>query len=227
MVAFLQAVREGAVMVELDVRLSADKELVVIHDRRMNRTTGRRGRVRDLTVAELKVLDAGSWFSPTYSGERIPLLKEVFRTLPSRIGLNIEVKTDGDRQRNGEMSRSLGKLITKEARGRALLVSSFDHRFLQRFHRMYPAVAVGVLYMAVRDFGRSPAAMARNVGAGTFVTSCAQVRKRLVANVHRHGLRYFSYGVNRIPQLRRVARFGVDGIITDFPARLHRVLHQR
>jgi glycerophosphoryl diester phosphodiesterase len=121
----------------------------------------------------------------------------------------------------------LGRLITKEARGRELLISSFDHRFLQRFHRMYPTVAVGVLYMAVRDFGRSPAIMARNVGAGTFVASCAQVRKRAVADTHRHGLRYFSYGVNSIPQLRRVARFGVDGIISDFPARLHRALRQR
>jgi glycerophosphoryl diester phosphodiesterase len=227
MAAFLRAVQDGAVMVELDVRLSADEELVVMHDRRVNRTTGKRGRVRDLTVAELKLLDAGSWFGPSYSGERIPLLREVFRSLPFGIGLNIEAKTDGDRHRDGEMSRALGELITKEARGRELLVSSFDHHFLRRFHRMYPSVALGVLYMAVRDFARSPVALAHNVGAGTFVCSCAQLRKRTVADAHRNGLQCFSYGVNRIPQLRRVARFGIDGIITDVPARLHRGLHQR
>jgi glycerophosphoryl diester phosphodiesterase len=218
--AFRQAVRDGASMVELDVRLSADGDVVVIHDRRLWRIARKRGQVRKMSGEELKSLDAGSWFGPEFAGERIPFLREVLELLPPRTGLNIEVKTDGDRRRNGQMARALGDLITRRSRRREILVSSFDHRFLARFHRMYRGIPLGVLYMPVRDLGRSPRRLARRVGAGTFVCSRAQVRRRLVRDAHAGGLRIVVYGVQTLAHLSRMIRYGVDGIITDHPARM-------
>lgn len=222
--AFRQAVRDGASMIELDVRLSADGEVVVIHDRQLWRVTRRRGDVRKMSGAELKGLDAGSWFGPEFEGETIPFLEDVLQSLPSGIGLNIEVKTDGDRHRNGQMARALGDLIARRSRRRRILVSSFDHRFLARFHRMYPGIPLGVLYLPVRDFGRSPGRLAQRVGAGMFVCSRAQMRKRLVRDAHAGGLRILVYGVQTLRHLSQMKRFGVDGIITNYPARMVRAV---
>ena len=226
MAAFRKAVHDGAMMIELDVRLSADGEVVVIHDRRLRRVSGRRAYVRDTTCAELKTLDVGSHFSPAFSGEPIPLLEEVLRMIPE-IGLDIEVKTDGDRDRNGLMVRALGNLIARSGQNRTMLVSSFDHRFLRRFHRMFPAVSLGVLSMALRDTGRSPVRLAQRAGAQAFICSRAQVRKRAVLAAHRGNLQVLVYGVRTLRHLAQMKRFGVDGVITDYPARLsHAVVPQ-
>jgi glycerophosphoryl diester phosphodiesterase len=224
MAAFRQAVRDGASMIELDVRLSVDGVVVVIHDRWLWRITRRRGYVRRTPGAKLQGLDAGSWFGPEFAGESIPLLEEVLQLLPPGIGLNIEVKTDGDRHRNGQMARALGDLITRRSRRRELMVSSFDHRFLARFHRMNPGIPLGVLYMPVRDLGVSPRRLAHRVGAGTFVCSRAQMRKRLVRDAHASGLRILAYGVQTLRHLSKMKRYGVDGIITDYPARMFRAV---
>jgi glycerophosphoryl diester phosphodiesterase len=211
-------------MIELDVRLSADREVVVIHDRRLWRITRRRGHVRRTPGVELKSLDAGSWFGPEFAGETIPSLEGVLQVLPPGIALDIEVKTDGDRRRNGQMAKALGEMITHGSRRRGLLISSFDHRFLARFHRMYPGIPLAVLYMPVRDLGRSPSRLARRVGAGTFVCSRAQMRKRLVRDAREHGLRILVYGVQTLHHLSSMERYGVDGIITDYPARMVRTV---
>jgi glycerophosphoryl diester phosphodiesterase len=83
--------------VELDVQLSKDNVPVVIHDYKLRRTTNGRGEVKNFTAAELSALDAGSWFSPMFKDEGVPLLSQVLELASGRIKLNIELKTDGIR----------------------------------------------------------------------------------------------------------------------------------
>ncbi|MGO4107176.1 glycerophosphodiester phosphodiesterase [Paenibacillus sp. YAF4_2] len=83
--------------VELDVQLSKDNIPVVIHDYKLRRTTNGRGEVKSFTAAELSALDAGSWFSPMFKDEGVPLLSQVLELASGRIKLNIELKTDGIR----------------------------------------------------------------------------------------------------------------------------------
>lgn len=92
MASFVRAWQDGADIIELDVRLSADQEVVVIHDARVDRTTDGTGYVSQMTVAELKKLDAGSWFDLRYAGERIPTLSEVLDWTKGKIGLLLELK---------------------------------------------------------------------------------------------------------------------------------------
>ena len=94
--AFRKAIELGADVLELDVHQSIDNQLVVIHDGTVDRTTSGKGTVKDCTVAALKQLDAGSWFSPQFSGERIPTLEEVFGSTPDSINLLIELKAGSD-----------------------------------------------------------------------------------------------------------------------------------
>jgi glycerophosphoryl diester phosphodiesterase len=225
--AFRQALRDRADMIELDVRLSADGEPVVIHDRRLYRTTGVRGNVREWAVTELEELNAGARFGRAYAGERIPRLATVLQTLPPTIGLNMEAKTDGDRRRAGLMVERLGGLLRSTAGRRDILVSSFDHAFLRQFHRRFPDVTIGVLYYAVRDFGRSPARLARRAGGTVFICSRAQVRTRWIQMAHAENISVLVYGVKYVRQMIALRNRRVDGVITDYPARLRRALHPR
>lgn len=90
--AFRGALQIQAGMVELDVAMSRDRALVVIHDDTLERTTNGFGRVKDHTLAELKQLDAGSWFSPHFSEERIPTLRQVLELCRDKTLVNIEIK---------------------------------------------------------------------------------------------------------------------------------------
>lgn len=92
LLAFRKAIEAGAHMIEFDVHLTKDNEVVVIHDATVDRTTDGTGRVADLTLEELKKLDAGSWKSPEFTGERIPTLYETLSIMPINIWLNIHVK---------------------------------------------------------------------------------------------------------------------------------------
>jgi glycerophosphoryl diester phosphodiesterase len=213
-------------MIELDVRMTQDGFLVVIHDRRVARMTGKKGEVRSLTLADLRQLDFGRRFGREFAGEKIPTLAEVFGAVPTRVGINIEVKTDGDRPRMRVMAQELCRLLGAEPGRRRIIVSSFDHRFLRVFHADCPEVPLGALYMTVRDFGRPPSILCRRTGASTFICSRSQIRLRYVQEAQRHGITVFVYGVERSGEATAMLRYGVDGVMTNSPARIRRILEQ-
>jgi glycerophosphoryl diester phosphodiesterase len=216
-VAFRQAVTAGVDMIELDVRLTADRHLVVFHDRRLGRTTGGSGPIWRKTLAELRGLDAGSWYSRRFRGEKIPTLHEVFRSVPRRVGINVEVKTDGDPRSKEGLEEVLLDAIRSEAAERTILISSFDHALLRDLHTHAPQLSLGALYMPVRDVAKRPSVLARRLGVSAFVCSRSQLRKRFVRNARRHGMAVIVYGVNSARHFARACRFDVDGIITDYP----------
>ena len=93
--AFRAAVEAGAQMVELDVWLTADREMVVMHDATVDRTTNGTGKIVDFTLAEIKKLDAGSWKSNEFEGEKVPTFEEVLHVLPRNIWVNVHIKEGG------------------------------------------------------------------------------------------------------------------------------------
>ena len=94
--AFLAAVEAGAQMIEFDVWLTKDNQMVVIHDETVDRTTNGKGKVSELTLAEIKKLDAGSWKSSDFAGVTVPTLQEVFAKMPYNIWLNVHIKGEGE-----------------------------------------------------------------------------------------------------------------------------------
>ncbi|MBI5473052.1 MAG: glycerophosphodiester phosphodiesterase [Ignavibacteriae bacterium] len=220
--AFRQAIDDGADMIELDVRMTRDFELVVFHDRSVHRITGRRGRIWELTLAELRRLDAGSWFGKKFSGERIPTLRQVIEMLPANVSLNIEVKTDGDRRKGHALEESLLLVLHERNFLSRAIVSSFNHTFLLRLHHVHPEVRTAVLHFPVRNITRKPSAIVKRLGAMAFTCSVAQLRTRLVDDIHSHHLTLGCYGVNTRRQLEKAMRFGVDVVITDWPAEVRK-----
>ncbi len=218
--AFRKALDDGADGIELDVRMSKDGELVVLHDRTVNRTTNGRGKVSDLTVAELRKLDAGS-------SEHVPTLQEVIGILPRHILLNIEVKTDGsapvgERRKRPALEEVLSRVISESEIGEQVLVSSFDHRFLARFHTLNPEIAIGALYSPIRDFKKKPSDLCRRVGASVFTCSVTHLRKRFADDTRENDITLGCYGVNTRAQLAKAISQGVRIIITDDPSRMRR-----
>jgi len=115
--AFKEAIRLGAQMIEFDVQLSKNNKLVIIHDTLVDRTTDGCGLVKDLRLNKIRRLDAGSWKSKEFAGEKIPTLKEVLRIMPQNIWLNIHLK--GDKK----LGRKTAKLIISEGRGHQAVIA--------------------------------------------------------------------------------------------------------
>ncbi len=99
--AFRAAVDAGAHMIEFDVQLTKDNKMVVIHDGTVDRTTDGTGKVSELTFDEIRNLDAGSWKSPEFAGEKIPTLDETLSVMPYNIWLNVHINGEKDKNRAG------------------------------------------------------------------------------------------------------------------------------
>lgn len=109
--AFHKAILHGAQMIEFDVQLSRDKIPVIMHDATVNRTTDGRGRISDLTLAEIRALDAGSWMGAEFAGERVPTLTEALRIMPANVWLNLHLKSE-----DADLGRRVAELVVAEGR---------------------------------------------------------------------------------------------------------------
>lgn len=108
--AFEEAIRLGAQMIELDVRLTKDKKLVILHDESVDRTTDGAGKIEDLTLKQVRKLDAGSWKSSDFKNLKIPTLSEALAIMPDNIWLNVHLKGDE------VLGKKVAKVIIKEKR---------------------------------------------------------------------------------------------------------------
>lgn len=221
MAAFRKAAIEGTDMIELDVRLTKDFHVVVHHDRNVRRTTGGKGNIWNLNLQQLRALDAGSWFHQKFERERIPTLREVMEfLLPTRVNLNIEVKTDGDPRKHTHFEECVILIIMEKRFEERVLVSSFDHKFLKRLRELFPHITTGALYHPVRDVRKRPSTLCSRIGANVFICGHTQLHQRMIDDAHAHKLALATYGVNTPQQFDRVITLGVDAVVTDWPGKL-------
>lgn len=213
--AFELALAHGADGIELDVKLSADGHVVVIHDATVDRTTGAHGRVKDLTLADLRTLNAGSFFSGNFSTEKIPLLEEVFEVLGKRIFINVEL-TNYNTPRD-HLVESVCMLVKKFNMQKRVIFSSFYASNLSRAYSYLPDVPCGLL-----AFNGLLGAWARSFGFafGKYAALhpyLKDVTPQQVQRVHRLNRRVHVWTVNAEEDMRRLFGWGVDAIFTDDP----------
>lgn len=236
MAAFRAAMALGADMIELDVHPTADRRLAVIHDESIDRTCDGRGFVREMRLAEIQSFDAGRWWGPGFAGERVPSLDEVLALARGRVQVNVEVKPPRDGWKPGAVEDLVvGPLVAAldgtGTRGE-VVVSSFDAGVLRALRRAARHLALGVLVEARVEgpAGFRPERLAPHlhlaaeIGAYSLHSYWRFTGRRMVRAAHEAGLRVFPWTVNREADLRRVVALGVDGIITDRPDRLGRVV---
>jgi glycerophosphoryl diester phosphodiesterase len=145
--AFRKALELGAEGIELDVHLSADGHLVVIHDEKVDRTSNGNGWVKEKTLEELKALDFGSWFTQEFKGEAIPTLDEALELLQPWTGIiNIEIK--GGSILYPGIEKEVVKKIEKFKLEDKMIISSFNHYSLVEVKKLNPKIKTGILYVS-------------------------------------------------------------------------------
>jgi glycerophosphoryl diester phosphodiesterase len=220
--AFQKAIEAGSDMIELDVHLSRDGEVVVIHDGTLNRTTTGKGKVSDHTLEELKQLDSGSWFGPAFAGQRIPMLQEVLDLCRNRILVNIELKAEG-LGRYTVIDLSDRSLQEAEKAGMAgqVLFSSFDLAAIERIQMKKPGMPVALITALPWN---SPADLAKEMCFTILNCRSKTLSRNNLSKAHQEGLQVNVWTVNDEKEMAQFVSLGVDGIITNYPDRLLRTL---
>jgi glycerophosphoryl diester phosphodiesterase len=212
--AFAAALDLGAKAVELDCQLSADGELVVIHDETLDRTTDGHGPVGDRSASELARLDAGSWFGAEFRGERIPRLGDVLAQLRNRVILNIEIKSARDL---GTIEPKLAALVAAERAAEWVVFSSFHAAGVRNLRAAAPWARLGVL--CDQDPMAGGLALAAELGAEFLIPGRRWIDSGVVAAAHARGLDVWVWTVNEPGEMRRLIALGVDAIFSDYPER--------
>jgi glycerophosphoryl diester phosphodiesterase len=232
--AYERARELGVDAIEIDVHSTADGVMVVMHDATVDRTTDGHGRINEMTLAEVKKLDAGfRWssdgektFPQRGRGLTIPTLDEVFTQFPS-MRFNIEPK-----QEKPSLAKPLCRMIREKGMVNKIFVGSFRQTVLDAFRKECPEVATSASPEEVSEFlsrykvgsdkSYRPAMQALQVPE--YVGGIQILSKEFVAAAHARNLPVHAWTVNEEADMKRFIDFGVDGLITDYPDRLLRLL---
>ena len=220
--AFQQAIQKGADGVELDVKLTADGHVIVIHDSTVDRTTDGKGRVASLPLEAIRKLDAGKWFNEKFAGTKVPLLEEVFEVVGKDKMINIELK-DYTVSHDGLVEK-VCELIKRHDNHNQILFSSFFPSTLKVAAQALPEIPRGLLAMPgllglwTRSFGF----MFGDYQA--LHPHIASTSREQMQRAHRLKRRVHVWTVNKPEEIIQLKEWGVDGIITDDPQTAVRVL---
>jgi glycerophosphoryl diester phosphodiesterase len=212
--AFRRAVAMGVTFIETDLQLSRDARFVAVHDPTVNRTTNGQGKVHDLTLADLRKLDAGSWFGSEFAGERIPTLEEILEFAKKHdVVFYLELKPAGSW--GGE--HALISALRESGEIARTVVISFDPGILVSVRNIEPTLMTGLLFDGqISD----PLAKTIEIGARQIAVRGDLVTPRLLKEARSRDLQVVCWTVNHPGHMRLLAEAGVDGIMSDYPDRL-------
>lgn len=216
--AFRRAVAQGVSFIETDLHLTRDAHFVAIHDETVDRTTNGRGEIHNMTLAEARRLDAGSWFASEFMGERIPNLEDILEfARKNDVVFYLELKPSGfwggehalisALRESGEIPRSV--------------IISFEPAILSALRKMEPTLMTGLLYDGRIE---NPFEKALEIGARQIAVRGDLVTPNFLQHARRRDLQVVCWTVNSPAHMRLLVSAGVDGIMSDYPDRLLSVL---
>lgn len=216
--AFKQAVDDMADYAELDVHLTRDGKVVVIHDVSLKRTTGLKENVFDITYNTIQDLDAGSWFGEQFVNERIPTLEDVLLVVGNDIKLNIEIKYN---KNEGELTEKVVELIEEYDFVNNCVVTSSDYMILKQVKSLNEDIRTG--YVISAAYGGY-----YNMSDVDIISINQNlVNKSVIDAIHNNGKEIYVWTVNNPSRMKSLADMGVDNIITDDPVRAREVVYSR
>ena len=204
-------------MSELDVTLTRDRKLAVIHDDHLNRTTTGSGAVRDYSLAQIKKLDAGSWFDHRFKGEPVPSLKEVLRLVKGRGFLNVEIKSSAYEPTHpaDAVERQVVDLIRRQRMIRSTLISSFSRPLLEQLAAIKNRPALALI--SEKSAGKETVAFCRRIRAYSWHPDHHILTTELVEQMHRLDIRVFPWTILTVDELKQMRNMGVDGVMVNDP----------
>lgn len=212
--AFDLAVKQRADYIELDVQMTMDQHVVVIHDDTVDRTTNGSGLVKGYTLDQLKKLDAGSWFGHSYGNERIPTLQDILERYSKRIGILIELKHP---KRQIGIEKAVADIINKFAYSRHIMVQSFDETALQRMKAYAPSLRTAfIIKPSMLKMAKSSLAVYSSFA------DCLNIKKTMmnrcwIDRIHSFGMDVFIWTVKDQKTADRIKKYPIDGVVTDHP----------
>ncbi|WP_156289008.1 glycerophosphodiester phosphodiesterase [Oceanobacillus salinisoli] len=217
MAAFQKGFEMKADYIEIDVQMTEDGELIIIHDTTVDRTTNGTGQVSDFTLEEIRQLDAGSWFSEEYAGEKIPTFEEVLDAFRGKAGILIELKAPelypGMEEKVAEALKERNMDQTNNGK---IIIQSFNHESMKKSKELLPQIPHGVLagvtWADVTDEQLAEFA----TYADYFNPNMNIVTEELVDRVHEVDMEIYPYTSRSQEEANRLFAMNVDGIITDY-----------
>jgi len=204
----------GCAWVEFDVRLTADGAPVVCHDDQLERTTNGRGRISTLPLSAIRGLDAGSWFSASFAGERIPTLDETL-TLCRELGLGANIEIKAEHGRGPKTAVAVAAALSRRAGHLPpILVSSFLAGAVAEFGRLAPSLPRGMLWRKIpRDWRK----IAAGLGCATIHVGQDSLTEATVGLIRDAGYPVLAYTVNDAARARQLFEWGAASVFSDAP----------
>lgn len=218
MAAFNQAVHDMADYVELDVHLTADGVVVVMHDSSLKRTTGVNQNIWQTSSERIQQLDAGSWFSQEYEGEMVPTLEQVIDEVGQSVKLNIEIKYN---KKEKGLTKAVVDIIERKEIEDRCVVTSLDYSVLTEVKKLNSGISTG--YVLSAAYGAFYSISYVDVISINYTF----VNKALVDAVHGNGKEIYVWTVNSPSIVKALANMGVDNIITDDPVMAREAVYSR
>jgi glycerophosphoryl diester phosphodiesterase/acyl-CoA hydrolase len=215
--SFELALAQGADAVETDVHLTRDGVPVLLHDETVDRTTNGHGAVADLTLAEIRSLDASGRFHASHAGTRVPTLDDFLAWAQGRTRIVVELKGTG----NPDLVPHVVRVVREQRLLGETLLISFDHAALKQARELCPEALTGALYVARPA---DPIALARACGASSLCPQWPFATPDTVAGAHQAGLAVSVWTCNDRPQIEHALSAGVDAVTSDFPERVRALL---
>ena len=211
--AFKKALELGADGIELDVRLTREGKLVVFHDRCLDRTSNGKGPVNHWTQDQVRSLDAGSWFSPGFQGERPPTLDEVFEFLPADFLINVEMKVIMKGMRL--IAHQVAEVIRRHARWNSTLVASFNPISLWELKKIEPRITRGYIWSRRHPFPIRSRIFSPLLRADWYDPANDSYNPRLHRRFHSGGARVLAWDLDFDRDMQQMAALRLDAVVTD------------
>jgi len=230
--SYRMGIRMKADYIELDLQLTKDGELIVMHDETVNRTTNGKGYVNQMTLAELKSLDAGSWFNDKhqiyareeYVNEKVPTLREIFDEFGKSTRYMLETKSPAD---NPGLEEKMWALVEEYGLADNIAVQSFSKESLKKIREWDKKVPLFQLLWYNRPASISHTFLTEISSYATGIgANFLQIDENYVHKVKNAGLLIYPYTVNYQLNMDTALKWGVDGVHTDYPDRFNEVIEE-
>ncbi|QUM86752.1 MULTISPECIES: glycerophosphoryl diester phosphodiesterase [unclassified Moritella] len=215
-----KAAESGIKWIEIDTQLSADNIPVIIHDQTVQRCTNGKGLVGELTLAELKGLDAGSWFASEFTGETIPTLKEALLVCQENdLNMNLEIKIYSEDEIKSLVERVVETVKVLNFPIDKLLFSSFSQTALKHCQALYPGVRRGFI---TKNKPSDMLVSIKPLALYSLHIDHRILNETLAESIKEAGLTLMIWTLNDPKQIDKYTAWGVDNIITDKPHKFNR-----
>jgi len=222
MSAIREAISAGAQMIEVDIRVTADQQVVLFHDSTLERTSDGHGKIHNLPLAEIQNLDCGSWFDQRFGGEQIPLLREALALIQGRCYLNIEIKPPQPEEDFLQRIDLLLAIIRRFNYSDKTLFSSFHYPSLHYLKLLDRSLNTAAILKPENDL--PPSIIVRETGSDALVCSLAQLSPSARQDIKTNRIIFGAYTVNSEQDLQKALSAGARAVVTNFPRKIKKLL---